>query len=451
MALDVTGLSHDGEGVARLDGLVVFVPGAMPGDRVAARLVEVRKEYARAELLEITSPSLDRVQSPCTVAEDCGGCSLQAMRYEAQLAWKTRAVRDAIDRIGGLKGALVHPCLGALHPHHYRNKVQFPVALVGGRPVAGCFRKGTHEVVSTESCDIQHGTNDLIVRESLRLIDALGLTVYDERRGGGLIKHIMGRVAPGTGESMAVIVTSTKKFTRGGEFAKGLMDAVPGLAGVVQNVNPEETNIILGRETRVIAGRGYIDDLFGNDRIGRLRFRISPLSFYQINAEQAAVLYGKAIEYAALRPVDTGLDVYSGIGTITLFLSKACRGAYGIEEVGAAVRDARQNARLNHIQNAEFALGRAERLLPRMAAEGRVKPSVVVLDPPRKGCEPEVLHAIVRMRPERIVYVSCYPATLARDLAILSQSNYRVVAVQPVDMFPQTSHVECCSLLTRAS
>jgi 23S rRNA (uracil1939-C5)-methyltransferase len=229
------------------------------------------------------------------------------------------------------------------------------------------------------------------------------------------------------------------------------MDAVPGLAGVVQNVNPEETNIILGRETRVIAGRGYIDDLFGNDRIGRLRFRISSLSFYQINAEQAAVLYGKAIEYAALRPVDTGLDVYSGIGTITLFLSKACRGAYGIEEVGAAVRDARQNARLNHIQNAEFALGRAERLLPRMAAEGRVKPSVVVLDPPRKGCEPEVLHAIVRMRPERIVYVSCYPATLARDLAILSQSNYRVVAVQPVDMFPQTSHVECCSLLTRAS
>ncbi|MDP2859347.1 MAG: 23S rRNA (uracil(1939)-C(5))-methyltransferase RlmD [Bacillota bacterium] len=449
VSIEITGLNHDGDGVGRLDGLAVFVPGALPGDKVRARLTVSKKTYARAEVVEITKLSPGRIRPPCAVAEPCGGCSLQSMAYEEQLLWKTRAVEDAMARIGGLKEITVRPCLAAKHPMHYRNKVQFPVAMQRGIPVAGCYARGTHEVVPTEDCLIQHQTNNLIVRESLRLISELDLTVYDERRGGGLVRHIMGRVAPGTGEAMAVIVTSIKRFTRGGEFVSALMKAVPGLVGVLQNINSEKTNIILGRETRVITGRGHIDDLFGNDRTGRLRFRISPLSFYQVNAEQAAELYAQALEYAGLTRTTTAVDIYSGIGTITLFLARSCRQAFGIEEVTRAVADAKQNARLNGIENVRFLTGRAERVLPRFLQGRGVKPDVVVLDPPRKGCEEGVLGTVVKMRPGRIVYVSCYPATLARDLAILQRSGYRAVETQPVDMFPQTNHVESCTLVVR--
>ncbi len=449
VSIEITGLNHDGEGVGRIDGLAVFVPGAVPGDTVRARVVETRNKYARAEAVEITKKSLDRVKPPCAVAEPCGGCSLQAMAYEQQLMWKTRAVQDAISRIGGLKDVVVKPCLAAKHPVHYRNKVQFPVAMQGGTPVAGCYARGSHRVVPTEDCLIQHETNNRIVRESIRLIKELDLTVYDERRGGGLVRHIMGRVAPGTGEAMAVIVTSIKRLTRGGELASGLMQAVPGLVGVLQNINGERTNIILGPETRVITGRGYIDDLFGNDRMGVLRFRISPLSFYQVNAEQAAELYAQSLEYAGLTPAATAVDIYSGIGTITLFLARRCRQAFGIEEVAPAVADAKQNARLNGLDNVRFVTGRAERVLPRFMEETGLRPEVVVLDPPRKGCEQSVLAAVARMRPERVVYVSCYPATLARDLAILHRSGYVAVETQPVDMFPHTSHVESSTLLVR--
>jgi len=449
VSIEITGLNHDGEGVGRIDGLAVFVPGTIPGDQARVRVVETKRSYARAQVAEITKLSADRVKPPCAVAEPCGGCSLQAMAYEQQLTWKTRAVQDAITRIGGLKDVVVKPCLAAKHPVHYRNKVQFPVAMQGGVPVAGCYARGSHQVVPTEDCLIQHETNNRIVLESLRLIKELDLTVYDERRGGGLVRHIMGRVAPGTGEAMAVIVTSIKRFTRGGEFASGLMQAVPRLVGVLQNINPERTNIILGPVTRVITGRGYIDDLFGNKRMGMLRFRISPLSFYQVNAEQAAELYAQSLEYADLTPAATAVDIYSGIGTITLFLARRCHQAFGIEEVAPAVADAKQNARLNGLDNVRFITGRAERVLPRFTQEAGIRPEVVVLDPPRKGCEESVLAAVVRMRPVRVVYVSCYPATLARDLAILQRSGYRALETQPVDMFPHTSHVESSTLLVR--
>jgi 23S rRNA (uracil1939-C5)-methyltransferase len=248
---------------------------------------------------------------------------------------------------------------------------------------------------------------------------------------------------------MAVIVTSRERFTRGGELASELMKRVPGLVGVVQNINTEQTNIVLGKKSRVILGRGHIDDLFGNDRTGRLRFRISPLSFYQVNAAQAAELYATAIDFGELKKSDVAIDLYSGIGTITLFLAQRCRSVLGIEEVPEAVRDAEQNARLNQISNVQFRAARAERLLPSIAGTLREKPTVVYLDPPRKGCEPAVLDTITALRPQRIVYVSCYPATLARDVAVLARGGYAPQKVQPVDMFPQTSHVESCCLLKR--
>jgi 23S rRNA (uracil1939-C5)-methyltransferase len=451
LRLSITSLNHDGEGVGRLDeGMVVFVPGAVPGDTVTVRIVESSKNYMRGQIAAIEKPSPDRMKPPCAVADPCGGCSLQQVNYEAQLYWKTQAVKDALSRIGGLNGVPVYNCIGAQDPFHYRNKVQFPVGMDRGRPIAGCYARGTHKVISTEDCLIQHETNNLIVKETLKLIEELKLTVYDEARGGGMIRHIMARVAPGTGESMAVIVTSRERFTCGGELSSALMKRVPGLMGVIQNINEEKTNIILGSKSRVILGRGFIDDLFGNDRLGRLKFRISPLSFYQVNSVQAAELYATAIEFGQLKKNDVAIDLYSGIGTITLFLAEKCKTVLGIEEVPEAVRDAEQNARLNQITNVQFRAARAERLLPSIAGGLREKPTVVYLDPPRKGCEPEVLQTIISLKPQRVVYVSCYPSTLARDLAILARGGFVVKKAQPVDMFPQTSHVETVALLTRA-
>jgi 23S rRNA (uracil1939-C5)-methyltransferase len=339
--------------------------------------------------------------------------------------------------------------MGAREPERYRNKAQFPVAIQRGKVVAGCYAKGTHDVVATDHCLIQHEYNDIIVKEALQLISQFGLSVYDERRGTGLVRHVMGRVAPGTGECIAVIVTSSRKFPRAREFAKALMARVPQLVGVVQNINPEKTNIILGKDTRILEGRGYVDDLFGNERIGTLRFRISPLSFYQVNTEQAARLYEKALDYADLKRWETAIDLYSGIGTITLFLAQKCSSAIGIEEVFEAVKDARQNQKLNGIRNASFVNGRAERVLPSVLARTGVQPNVIVLDPPRKGCDPLLLSTLARARPERVVYISCYPPTLARDLAVLHKHGYATIEVQPIDLFPYTSHVETVALVSR--
>ena len=449
VVLEITGLTHEGEGVGREGDRAVFVPGAIPGDIVQATVVQDRKNYSRAILDSVKEPSPLRVEPRCPVFEDCGGCSLQNMSYEGQLEWKRRLVEDALKRIGHLEGVTVNVTLPSEQRWHYRNKAMFPVGLgPAGNIIAGCYRKGTHRIVHASDCAIQHPTNNLILREALRLVEEYDIPPYDECSGGGTLRHIMARVAVGTGESMAVFVTRSRRLPHAGRLAAELVRKVPGLVSVIQNVNPEKTNIVLGEEWRVVLGRGHIDDVLGNDRIGRLAFRISPLSFYQVNPIQAARIYEKALEYAELEGSETALDLYCGVGTITLFMAGRVEMAYGIEEVPEAVRDAYRNARLNGIRNVRFIKGKAEWVLPSFAG-ANPRPRAVILDPPRAGCDPGVLQVICRLRPKTLVYVSCYPSTLARDLRVLVQCGYRVAEVQPADMFPQTPHVECIAAIQR--
>ncbi|MGE5590714.1 MAG: 23S rRNA (uracil(1939)-C(5))-methyltransferase RlmD [Bacillota bacterium] len=453
MQLEVTGLGHGGEGVARHDGMAVFVPGAMPGDVVTARFTDVRTTYVRAELVSIDRPAADRVEARCPIYEACGGCQLQHVSYPRQLALKTQQVKDALQRIGHLDPALVRDTIGAQNPWNYRNKAQFPVGLLNLRPgggpgaspeprvVAGLYARGTHQVIDADACLIQNETNNRILAAAKGLISRYGYPVYDERSGAGLVRHVLARVGTKSGQAMAVLVTAERRLPRGQDFARDLMAAVPGLVTVVQNVNPRRTNVVLGEENITLAGPGAIED----ELLG-LTFSISPRSFFQVNPEQTEVLYCKALEFAGLSGDEFVVDAYCGIGTISLCLARRAGRVLGIEEVPEAIDDARENAIRNRLSNAEFRVGTVEEWAPRLAAEG-LHPDVVVVDPPRAGVEASALDAFVQMGPKRIVYVSCNPATLARDLAHLTERGYRCKEIQPVDMFPHTSHVECVALL----
>jgi 23S rRNA (uracil1939-C5)-methyltransferase len=443
ITVPIHGLGHSGEGVGRYEGLTVFVPGGAPGDTLAAKVVEVKKNYARAALVEVVTPSPDRVAPICPVVAECGGCQLQHIAYPAQLALKRQQVVDALERLGKLEGVTVHPTAGMAEPWGYRNKAQFPVGARSGRVVAGFFAPGTHRIVDIERCDIQHPLGNQIMTAVKELAQRFGVPIYDERTHKGVLRHVLARVGRGTGEAMAVLVTNGPEFPAAQKIAKALMEQVPAVVSVVQNINPEQTNVVLGRKSKVLAGKEHIIDY-----IGDLEFAISPVSFFQVNPAQTEVLYGKALEYAQLTGSERVLDIYCGIGTISLFLARKAREVIGVEVVPPAIEDARANAERNGIGNARFICGDAAEEMPRLAAEG-TPADVIVVDPPRKGCDEPVLQAMADMGPERIVYVSCNPASLARDLAILQGLGYRTVEVQPVDMFPHTSHVECVSRLER--
>lgn len=437
-------LGSGGEGVARIKGFTVFVPGALPGERVRARIALVKKNYAAGVLEDVSEASPARAAPRCPVYGTCGGCQLQHMAYEAQLVEKRRQVEDALRRIGGLTDVSVASVLGMDDPWGYRNKMQFPVGLADGAPAIGCFARGSHTIVGTERCFIQKQANNDIMNAMRGIVRRLAIPVYDEDRHTGVLRHIMGRVGA-DGDAMAVLVTADKELRRVKDIVRLLRERVPRLVSVQQNVQSYHTNVILGRETRLLWGRADI-----RDAIGDLSFHISPRSFFQVNTAQAEALYRTALGFAELRGRETVVDAYCGTGTITLFLARAARRVYGIEVVPSAVFDARKNARDNRIRNAEFLVGDAARLMPRLYQKG-VRPDVIVTDPPRAGCTPIVLETFARMKPKRIVYVSCNPATLARDLAHLQTLGYRTEKVQPVDMFPMTSHVETVALLSRRS
>ena len=434
-------LGSHAEGVARAEGFTVFVPGALPGETVLARVDTVKKNYAAATLTEIRQASPDRTEPVCPVYDVCGGCQLQHLSYEAQLREKKRQVEDAVRHIGKLDGVKVFATIGG-EPWGYRNKMQFPVGRVKGKPMIGCFSQGSHSIVDTEKCYIQHQANNDLMNAMREAVQRFGVSVYDEDRHTGMLRHIVGRVGA-NGDVMAVLVTAKKELAKAKEIVKFLRMRVPKLASVHQNIQTYRNNVILGRETTLFWGKSAI-----RDKIGPLSFQVSPRSFFQVNTAQAAVLYGKALEFANLGGGETVVDAYCGTGTITLFLARKARKAYGIEVVSPAIRDARNNAKANRIQNAEFIVGDAAEAMPRLYRSG-VRPDVIVTDPPRAGCTPVVLETFARMQPQRIVYVSCNPATLARDLAILDGLGYGTEKIQPVDMFPMTSHVESVALVTR--
>lgn len=443
--LSIDGLTHAGEGVGRYQGFTVFVPGALPGDQVLVQVISVKPTYARALLQQVVQPAATRISPLCPVYADCGACQLQHLDYGAELLQKRQWVVDALTRIGGLPDVPVHATLPMQDPWRYRNKAQFPVGQSGGRIVAGGFRQRSHQVIDVEDCLIQHPLNSQVLQAVKRLADSWPLRTYDESTGQGLLRHVLVRVGFQSGEALAVLVTSGEPFPAKHEFAAELMRQVPELVGVVQNINNRRTNVVLGDGMLLLAGRDYLEDM-----IGELRFRISARSFFQVNPIQTDVLYRTALQYAGLTGKETVIDAYCGIGTISLFLAAHAKQVIGVEVVAPAIADAKQNAELNGIENVRFIVGEAEQVIPWLYQSSGTRVDVVVVDPPRAGCDQRLLETIAAMRPERLVYVSCNPSTLARDLAFLSQHGYAAQEAQPVDMFPHTTHVETVVLMSRA-
>lgn len=441
--LTITGLGHTGEGVGKYEGFTVFVPGALPGETVAARVGKVQKTYSYADLKKVLTGTPDRTDPKCPIFHQCGGCHLQHLSYEAQLKYKKETVINALTRIGKLENVRVHDTLGMDSPWQYRNKAQVPLGEIDGRLAVGFYAPRSHDIIEMQSCDIQHAYNDDIVHTAKDILQELGIPHYEESTGRGLVRHIIGRVGVNTGETMVVFVTNGRKIPQIDLLIQRLQQRIPHLVSIIQNINTKTTNVIFGHETNTLWGKASI-----TDTIGSIKFEISARSFFQVNPVQTEVLYNKALEYTNLTGTETVIDAYCGIGTISLFLAQRAHQVYGVEVVHEAIEDAKKNAALNNITNAKFEVGEAETIIPHWHASG-ITADVVVVDPPRKGCDEKLLATLADMKPERIVYVSCDPSTLARDLRYLEDNGYRTVEVQPVDMFPHTFHVECCARLER--
>ncbi|KGX90214.1 RNA methyltransferase [Pontibacillus halophilus JSM 076056 = DSM 19796] len=436
-------LTHEGNGVGKIDGYPLFVPYGLPGEKAEVKVVKVKKNFGFGKLIKATEPSEHRVEPPCPVYYQCGGCQLQHMSYQMQLDMKQKQVQDAMKKIGHLEHVPVHPVMGMEDPWRYRNKVQIPVGQDGDGLKAGFYQKRSHNIIDMDQCIIQDEHNDRMVEAVRRIAEKHGISAYDEESHRGTIRHIMSRTGQATGEIMVVIVTKTKKLPHQEEIINEIVETFPNVKSIVHNVNNKRTNVILGEQTNVIYGDKYI-----HDKIGDVEFKISPKSFYQVNPVQTKTLYDQALKYADLKGHETVVDAYCGIGTISLFLAQQAKQVYGVEIIADAVNDAKKNAKHNHIENAEFVVGEAENVFPWWKDQG-LRPDVVVVDPPRKGCDENLLNAMIEVKPEKIVYVSCNPSTLARDLRILEDGGYETQEVQPVDMFPQTSHVECVTWLKR--
>ncbi|WP_082595344.1 23S rRNA (uracil(1939)-C(5))-methyltransferase RlmD [Paenibacillus sp. Soil750] len=448
---EIIGISHDGEGVGRVNGFTLFVAGALPGERALVRVEHLKKQYGYADLVELLAVSPDRVAPDCVIYDECGGCQLQHLSYEAQLRVKRQQVVDNLVRIGklavqsdeGTEGIIVHPTLGMSDPWRYRNKAQVPFGEERGGLIGGFYAQGSHRIIDMEACLIQHEANDEVVARVKEIGSRLGIRAYSEETGTGLLRHVVVKVGFRTGEVMVVLVTNGSEIPRVDEWIAGIREALPAVKSICHNINVRQTNVIFGDETRVLWGSEVIYDY-----IGEVKFAISARSFFQVNPVQTEVLYGKALEYAALTGGETVVDAYCGIGTISLFLAQRAGQVYGVEIVEEAISDARKNAELNGMTNVHFEAGPAEVVLPEWTRQG-VRPDVIVVDPPRKGCDPALLATILELRPRRVVYVSCSASTLARDLRVLVDGGYGVAEVTPVDMFPHTVHVESVALLVR--
>ncbi|MBS4175603.1 23S rRNA (uracil(1939)-C(5))-methyltransferase RlmD [Bacillus sp. FJAT-49736] len=441
--IDVTfeDLTHEGNGVAKVDGYPLFVPNCLPGEKAKIKVVKLNKGYGFGRLIELYEKSSDRVEPECPIYKECGGCQLQHLSYSGQLKAKHKQVREVLNRIGKLEDVVVHPVLGMENPWRYRNKAQVPVGEREGGLIAGFFQKRSHDIIDMEACLIQQEKNDIVVQSVKRVCEKYGVKAYNEQTHKGTLRHIMARYGMKTGEIMIVLITRTAELSNKDKIIKEIRSTNLNIKAIVQNINPKRTNVIFGEETKVLWGDEYIYDY-----IGDIKFAISARSFYQVNPEQTKVLYDQALKYAGLTGEETVIDAYCGIGTISLFLAQKAKKVFGVEIVPEAIEDARRNAELNGLENVEFAVGEAEKVIPKWYQEG-VKADALVVDPPRKGCDETLLQTIIEMKPKKVVYVSCNPATLARDLRILEDGGYKTVEVQPVDMFPQTMHVECVSQL----
>lgn len=450
--LEVISQGYEGEGIAKLEGFPIFIQSALKGERIKAKIIKVNKNYAYGKLLEVLETAPNRREPVCSIYKKCGGCQLQHLSYEGQLEFKRERVEDCLRKIGrlDLDTIKVHDTLGMKEPYRYRNKVQLPVGEENGNVIIGFYAPRSHDIIDMELCHIQDPVADKIVALTREWMKKHNIKAYDESSSKDKVKgdkisirHIMIRRGFKTGEVMVVIVTSGEYLPYKEEFINTILQQIEGVTSIIQNVNSKNTNVILGEKCITLWGKATISDY-----IGGFKFNISPLSFFQVNPIQTEVLYNKALEYAALKGDETVFDAYCGTGTISLFLSQKAKKVYGVEIVPEAIENANINARENRIDNSEFIVGESEKVIPELIDKG-IRAGVVVVDPPRKGCGRELLEAIGKMAPERVVYVSCDPSTLARDLRILEELGYKTMEVQPVDMFPQTGHVETVVLIER--
>lgn len=436
ITLTIDALGSEGQGIGRYEGVAVFVPNALPGETVRVHIIKVEKRYAVARLMGIIEPSPDRVTPVCGSFYACGGCALQHMTYPAQLDFKRTQVKDALQRLGGLEldDSKIAPTLGMKEPVHYRNKTGFPMGIIDGMVSVGMFAKRSHRLVPVDTCVIQSKQALSVMETVTNWARKYSITTYDETEHTGVLRHLVVRTT--AGGAVVVTVVTNGALPRKDELIDALRADIPGLSGVVHNINTRRSNVILGEEFKTLWG----DDCVEEEILG-LRFRVSPQSFMQVNYVQTEVLYKKALDYLELTGKERVLDIYCGIGTITLLLAKSAGEVIGIESVPQAIEDARFNAEMNGIVNAEFIVSEAEKALPQMIADG-MRPDAIVIDPPRKGCEEPVLKAIAESGVEKLVYISCNPATLARDVKILAGYGFVLNEATPVDMFPLSSHVE---------
>lgn len=443
---DVEALGYEGEGIAKIERYPVFIPGALIGEKVKVIITKVKKNFAYGKLIEVLEKSKERRIPKCANYNICGGCTLQHLSYEGQLDFKFARVKDCIRKIGGLDENIVKYPIGMKNIYRYRNKVQFPVGIVNGKLSIGFFSEKSHRIIDMDTCLLQDEESEKIINIIRKWMN--DYSIIPAKKEGkffkqGIIRHIVVRKSFKTNDIMVILVTTNKKIPYVNELIEMLTNSISNIKSIVQNINDKDTNLVMGYECINLWGEDYICDY-----IGKYKFNISPLSFFQVNPVQTEVLYNKALEYADLNGDEVVFDAYCGTGTITLFLSKNAKKVYGVEIIDQAIENAKINARENNISNSEFFTGKSEEIIPRLIEDG-IKPDVIVVDPPRKGCDTKLLKAIGEASPKKVVYVSCDPSTLARDLKCLEEFSYKTVEVQPVDMFPMTKHVENVALLVK--
>ena len=444
VTLEIEDCGIDGEGIGKADGFTVFVKDAVIGDTVTAKIIKAKKNYGYGRLMEVLKPSPYRVEPKCEFARQCGGCQLQALSYEQQLVFKTNKVKGHLERIGGFTDIPMEPIIGMDELFHYRNKAQFPVGRnKEGKIVTGFYAGRTHNIIENRDCALGVAENKEVLDRVIAHMEKYGIEPYNEATGKGLVRHVLIRYGYFTKEVMVCLILNGNKIPKEEQLVKSLCE-IPGMTSITINVNKKHSNVILGEEIRLLWGQEYI-----TDRIGDISYQISPLSFYQVNPMQTQKLYAKALEYADLHGEETVWDLYCGIGTISLFLAQKAKFVRGVEIVPAAIENAKENAKLNGLENTEFFVGKAEEVLPREYKKNGVYADVIVVDPPRKGCDETLLETMIEMNPERIVYVSCDSATLARDLKYLCARGYELRKVCPVDQFGMTVHVETVVLLSQ--
>ena len=437
VTVEITDIGVSGEGIGHVDGYTLFIKDAVIGDVVEAKVMKAKKNYGYARLMKVITPSEYRVEPKCAFARRCGGCQIQQMSYQAQLRFKEKLVDDNLKRIGKIGGYEYFPAIGMEEPFRYRNKAQYPVGTAeDGSIVMGFYAGRTHNIIENRDCALGVAENKEVLDRVIAHMEKYGIEPYNEATGKGLVRHVLIRYGYFTKEVMVCLILNGNKLPKEEQLVKSLCE-IPGMTSITINVNKKHSNVILGEEIRLLWGQEYI-----TDRIGDISYQISPLSFYQVNPMQTQKLYAKALEYADLHGEETVWDLYCGIGTISLFLAQKAKFVRGVEIVPAAIENAKENAKLNGLENTEFFVGKAEEVLPREYKKNGVYADVIVVDPPRKGCDETLLETMIEMNPERIVYVSCDSATLARDLKYLCERGYELRKVCPVDQFGMTVHVE---------